>query len=240
MGDKCSNCRGDHHEAYKQISSEQLDKDFGALFDNNQTWIKKVLGHNPNAFQELKDAQHPKILWIGCSDSRVAPTKIFELKPGEVFEHRNIANVVLPTDFNCQSVINYAVNSLKVEHIIVAGHYNCGGIAAAFSHGDYHFLNSWLTQLNEVNKIYSAQIGAQPTEEERLRRFVEFNAIESAITVMKNADVQNSYRRHGFPVVHAIVFDIKTGLMNDLKIDFVKKMEEFEGVYAHDPLKEGH
>lgn len=215
------------------LSEATLKSEYSKLFENNRRWVKTMNKDQPGMFAELAKEQHPQILYIGCSDSRVPPSKFLSLLPGEVFEHRNIANVVLATDFDSQSVINYAVEHLHVKHIMVCGHYNCGGVAAALSGKDFGFLNNWLSHLCDVRRLHAGTIDSATTEEEKLRRFVEANAVENAINVLKNASVQKHFAEHGFPTVHACVYNIETGRLVDLGVDLTSKMREFGALYGH-------
>lgn len=221
------------HDIVAQFTQEELESEFTQIFINNKKWVKRMNKEQPTLFRDLSTVQTPQILYIGCSDSRVPPSKFLSLLPGQVFEHRNIANLVLATDFDSQSVINYAVDHLHVKHIIVCGHYNCGGIAAAFSGKNYDFLNNWLVHLNDVYGLYQKEIDAEIDQNKKLKMFVEFNAIENAINVMKNITVQKHYAEHGFPTVHATVYSIETGRLVDLDVDLKKKMQDFGAIYSH-------
>lgn len=230
----CLNNREDGSgKAGTEISESALQSEYAQIFENNKRWVRRMNKEQPGLFSELAKEQKPQLLYIGCSDSRVPPSKIIALLPGQIFEHRNIANVVVATDFDSQSVINYAVEHLHVKHIIVCGHYNCGGVAAAFSGKDHGFLNSWLVHLNDVQRLHQKAIDAEPDKEKKLRKFVEVNAVENAINVMKNAAVQRHYAEHGFPTVHATVYSIETGRLVDLGVDLMSKMREFGPLYGH-------
>ncbi len=174
--------------------------------------------------------------YIGCSDSRVPANEIMGLDAGEVFVHRNIANVVPNTDLNVMSVIEYAVVHLHVKHIIVCGHYNCGGVQAALAHTDMGLLNPWLRNIRDVYRLYEGELDKIENPGERYKRLVELNVIEQARNVIKTAPVQQSFQRHGFPVVHGWVFDLADGLLNDLEINFEKTLEEIKKIYD---LEEG-
>lgn len=169
--------------------------------------------------------------YIGCSDSRVPANEIMGLDAGEVFVHRNIANVVPNTDLNVMSVIEYAVIHLHVKHIIVCGHYACGGVQAALSHDDMGLLNPWLRNIRDVYRLNEAELDAIEDEEQRYRRLVELNAIEQAKNVIKTAAVQQSFQNRGFPVVHAWVCDLKDGILHDLNLDFEGCLEGIKKIY---------
>ena len=172
--------------------------------------------------------------YIGCSDSRVPANQIMGLDPGEVFVHRNIANVVPNTDLNVMSVIEYAVVHLHVKHIIVCGHYNCGGIAAALSHTDMGLLNPWLRNIRDVYRLYEKEldaIGEEQGDEAKGKRLVELNVLEQAKNVIKTAAVQKSWMENRFPIVHGWVFDLRDGLLKDLKIDFEAELQGIKKIY---------
>jgi carbonic anhydrase len=216
-----------------EVSDQSLQDEFAQIFENNKRWVRQMNRQQPGMFADLAKEQKPQLLYIGCADSRVPPSKILSLLPGQIFEHRNIANVVLSTDFDSQSVINYAVEHLHVKHIIVCGHYNCGGVAAAHSGHDYGFLNNWLAHIKDTQRLHKDAIESEPTQEKKLRKFVEFNAVENAINVMKNASVQKHYAEYGFPTVHATVYSIETGRLIDLGVNLIDKMREFGPIYGH-------
>ncbi|MXV38109.1 carbonic anhydrase [Flavobacteriaceae bacterium Ap0902] len=200
------------------------------IFDNNKKWIATKLEENPDYFEELNKGQTPEILYIGCSDSRVTAEDIMGLKPGELFVHRNIANIVNAIDMNAQSVINYAVSKLKVKHIIVCGHYACGGVKAAMVAKDLGILNPWLRNIRDVYRHYNDELNSIEDEQKRYDRLVELNVKEQAINVVKMAAVQKAMRGRGMQV-HGWVFDMKNGNLIDLKIDFNAILEEIMEIY---------
>lgn len=204
---------------------------YSQLFKNNKEWVASKLGLDPEFFTKLGDDQSPEFLYIGCSDSRVPANEIIGLQPGEVFVHRNIANLVVNTDLNVKSVIAYAVKHLKVKHIIVCGHYNCGGVKAAMTPQDMGILNPWLRNIRDVFRLYKDELLAIKDEEERYRRLVELNVHEQVINVIKTASVQKSYIQRGYPVVHGWVFDVHTGRIKDLKIDFGQALKDIQQIY---------
>lgn len=201
------------------------------IFENNKKWVasRKALDHD--YFEKLSRDQRPDYLYIGCSDSRVPANEIMGLEPGEVFVHRNIANMVVNTDLNAQSVINFAVRQLKVKHIIVCGHYNCGGIKAAILQQDLGILNPWLREIRDVFRLHKDELLALSHEHERYNRLVELNVQEQCINVIKLAAVQKSYLENKFPLVHGWVFDLKNGLLKDLRIDFQSILREIQSIY---------
>ncbi len=203
------------------------------IFKNNQDWIEKRIEENPDYFENLSKGQTPEVLYIGCSDSRVSTEELMGLKPGEVFVHRNIANVVNAIDLNAQSVINYAVVQLEVNHIVVCGHYNCGGVKAAMVAQDLGLLNPWLRNIRDVYRMHKDELNAIANEHERYNKLVEFNVREQAINVIKLASVQKAIRKRNLQV-HGWVFDIKTGKLIDLRIEFNKILNEIMEIYHLD------
>ena len=200
------------------------------LFKNNKEWIQKHLKDDPDFFENLAKKQTPEFLYIGCSDSRVTAEELMGLRPGEVFVHRNIANLVPNNDLNSMSVINYAVNHLKVKHIMVCGHYGCGGIAAAMQQSDLGLLNPWLRNIRDVYRLHFKELEAIPNEEARNRRLVELNVQEQCINIIKMAEIQQANLERKL-VVYGWVFDLKTGELKDLKIDFDAILKRITTIY---------
>lgn len=201
-----------------------------AIFKNNQQWIDKKLEQDKAYFEKLAIGQRPKILYIGCSDSRVSAEEMMGAEPGEVFVHRNIANMVGNSDLNVMSVINYAVRYLEVEHIIVCGHYECGGVAAAMKSEDMGILNSWLRNIRDVYRLHNDELSQLKDRGMRYNRLIELNVEEQCVNILKTAAVQNATRQRGLKV-HGWVFDIHSGKIIDLKIDFEKKLEKIMEIY---------
>lgn len=201
------------------------------IFENNQKWIEQKLGTNHSFFSELARDQNPDYLYIGCSDSRVTAEEIMGVGPGEVFIHRNIANLVPSVDLNVMSVINYAVKQLKVKHIIVCGHYNCGGVKSAMIPKDLGILNPWLRNIRDVYRIHKEELIAIEDERKRYDRLVELNVEEQCINVIKTAVVQLRYAQEGYPQVHGWVFDIHTGKIIDLNIKFETILNNIRDIY---------
>ena len=168
------------------------------IFANNAEWVAKMTNSDHDYFERLAADQQPDYLYIGCSDSRVPANEIMGLEPGELFVHRNVANLVINIDLNVMSCINYAVNSLKVKHIIVCGHYNCGGVKAAMTPVDLGVLNPWLRNIRDVYRMHQDELNAITDENERYNRLVELNVLEQCINVIKTAEVQKSYLDHQF------------------------------------------
>lgn len=188
------------------------------IFKNNQEWVTERLQTDPTYFDRLAKGQNPNYLYIGCSDSRVSAETLMGADPGEVFVHRNIANLAPNNDLSVLSVINYAVNHLRVEHIIVCGHYNCGGIKSAMQAKDVGLLNPWLRNIRDVYRLHKNELNAIDDEELRYRRLVELNVLEQCINVIKTRDVQNAILENRIQV-HGWVFDIHTGKLIDLKVE---------------------
>ncbi len=186
---------------------------------------------DPDFFEKLARDQTPDYLYIGCSDSRVPANEIMGLEPGEVFVHRNIANLVNNTDLNVLSVINYAIVHLDVKHIIVCGHYNCGGVKAAMTPKDMGILNPWLRNIRDVYRVHHAELDAIADSELRYNKLVELNVLEQATNVIKTATVQKSYMAKGYPVVHGWVFDLHSGVLIDLNIDFKTILNDIRSIY---------
>jgi carbonic anhydrase len=215
-----------------QLAQSQIrDKEWQQIFLNNKKWVEEKISSDPNYFSKLTLIQKPDFLWIGCADSRVPANEIVGLRPGEIFVHRNIANLVISTDINAQSVIEYAVRHLKVKHIIVCGHYGCGGVKHALDCQDAGFLNPWITHIRDVYRIHQSEIDTHPDFESKLKKLVELNVLESCLTLMKNYTIQESYQKNRFPIIHACVYDLSNGFLKDLGICFVDQMKEFEGIY---------
>lgn len=201
------------------------------LFENNRQWVADKKGQSADFFDKLAADQTPEYLYIGCSDSRVPANEIMGLEAGEVFVHRNIANLVPNTDLNVMSVINYAVSHLHVKHVIVCGHYNCGGVKAAMTPKDMGLLNPWLRNIRDVYRLHEAELDAISDEHERYNRLVELNVVEQCRNVVKLAAVQQSYIDNQYPVVHGWVFDLKTGLLKDLKVNFPQMLKDIQKIY---------
>ncbi|ERM84531.1 carbonic anhydrase [Rhodonellum psychrophilum GCM71 = DSM 17998] len=191
--------------------------DVDKYFANNREWVKTVLGENQDYFQEIKEGQQPKALLLGCSDSRVSPTTVLGTELGELFIHRNIANVVSHSDLNFLSVMQYAVESLEVRDIIVYGHYGCGGIKAAYENKNNGLIDNWLANIKDVIRHYNAELKAIEDEEDRLKRLVELNVLEQ-IANIKQTSVYRDALDKGLQIrLHAWVFDFSTGIVHDLK-----------------------
>ena len=207
--------------------------DIKKIFENNQNWIQGKLNLDPNYFHNLAKGQTPSILYIGCSDSRVTAEELMGVSPGQVFVHRNIANMVPNDDLSVMSVINFAVLHLKVDHVVVCGHYNCGGVKAAMQSQDLGILNPWLRNIRDVYRTHKEELNSIADEELRFKKFVELNVEEQCINVIKTAEVQKAVRDRNL-TVHGWVFDIHTGKLIDLQIDFPKILEQIREIYHLD------
>ena len=205
------------------------------VFKNNEKWIAEKLERNPEYFADLSKGQNPDILYIGCSDSRVTAEDLMGVAPGEVFVHRNIANMVISIDMNVMSVLNYAVEHLKVNHVVVCGHYFCGGVKAAMQADDLGVLNPWLRNIRDVYRIHKNELNAIEDETQKYNRLVELNVQEQCINLIKTAEVQKAVTDRGLQV-HGWVFDIHSGKLIDLKIDFDYVLRNIKEIYnlGHD------
>ncbi|SKB55080.1 carbonic anhydrase [Salegentibacter holothuriorum] len=203
------------------------------IFENNKEWIQEKLKTDSDYFSNLSKGQDPDILYIGCSDSRVTAEELMGVAPGDVFVHRNIANMVPNTDLSAMSVIDYAVAHLKVKHVVVCGHYYCGGVKAAMQSQDLGILNPWLRNIRDVYRIHQAELDAIKDEEAQYKRLVELNVQEQCINVIKTAEVQKAVLDRGI-AVHGWVFDIHSGKLIDLKIDFSEILKDVMKIYHLD------
>lgn len=206
------------------------------IFQNNQKWVQSKLTNNPDYFKNLSDGQKPDILYIGCSDSRVTAEEIMGVHPGDVFVMRNISNMVSNLDLSAMSVINYAVRILKVKHIVICGHYGCGGVKAAMQSEDLGILNPWLRNIRDVYRLHQKELDQLSDSEQKYRRLVELNVQEQCINVIKTADAQLAIRK-GTLAIHGWVMDVATGKLIDLKIDFEKLLKDIMEIYHLDAEK---
>ncbi|ORY10809.1 carbonic anhydrase [Clohesyomyces aquaticus] len=208
-----------------------LTQSHDRIFENNRVWAEEQKKKNPEFFAKLKEGQSPDYLWIGCSDSRIPAEAITGLGPGEMFIHRNIANLVCNVDLNVMSVVNYAVRHLKVKHIVVCGHYGCGGVKAAMTPKDMGLLNPWLRNIRDVYRLHESELDKIEDEEKRYDRLVELNVVEQCRNVVKTAALQTSYKENGYPIVHGWVFGFHDGRLVDLKIDFEGMLKGIQKLY---------
>lgn len=200
-------------------------KTLGHLFENNHAWADRIKVSDAQFFQRLAHQQSPSYLWVGCSDSRVPPTELVGLSPGEMFEHRNVANVVVHTDLNCLSVIQYAVEALGVKHIIVCGHYGCGGVQAALNNGKLGLIDNWLRHVQDVKQKHAALLGSIKDDVQRARQLCELNVIEQVINVCQTTIVDQAWERGQELSVHGWIYGIEDGLLRDLNICITRQSE---------------
>lgn len=188
------------------------------LFENNRNWAAKVKASDPDFFSRLSRQQNPEYLWIGCSDSRVPANQIVDMLPGEIFVHRNIANVVVHTDLNCLSVIQYAVEVLEVKHIIVCGHYGCGGVRSAMENRDHGLIDNWLRNIKDVYRLHQERVDMLEDEKERINLLCELNVIEQVANICHTSIVQNAWRKGQELAVHGWIYSIEDGILKDLDV----------------------
>ncbi|HEU4929396.1 MAG TPA: carbonate dehydratase [Candidatus Krumholzibacteria bacterium] len=201
------------------------------LFDNNRAWAERQVEREPNFFQRLVAQQAPEYLWIGCSDSRVPANEIVGLLPGELFVHRNVANVVVHTDLNCLSVLQFAVDVLRVEHVIVCGHYGCGGVRAALSGERLGLIDNWLRHVQDVRERHAPLLDAVDGEEARVDRLCELNVIDQARHVCETTVVQDAWRRSQPLAVHGWIYGLGDGRLRDLRFS-ATSLSTFDDVHA--------
>lgn len=190
------------------------------LLNNNRNWAEDITRRDPEFFPKLSQQQEPDYLWIGCSDSRVPANEIVGLLPGELFVHRNVANVVVHSDLNCLSVLQYAVEVLGVRHIMVVGHYGCGGVRAAMENRDHGLIDNWLRNIKDIYYRHRKEVDAAPTDEERVDRLCELNVVEQVAHVCHTTIVQNAWQRGQELHVHGWIYSIRDGIVRDLGVNF--------------------
>ncbi len=210
-----------------------MEKSYQVLLDNNKKWVTYQLGTDPQYFENLAKGQSPEYLWIGCSDSRVPANEITGTKPGEMFVHRNIANMVVHSDMNLLSVLSYAVEVLKVKHIIVCGHYGCGGVIAAMGNKQYGLIDNWLRHIKDVYRMYHGELEAIEDETLRARRFVEVNVMEQVLDLGKTSIVQNAWKNKQPLHVHGWVYDLHDGIIKDLEVT-CRDINDMHEIYQFD------
>lgn len=206
------------------------------IFKHNEQWVAQKLNTDPQYFEKLAKGQQPQILYIGCSDSRVTAEDLMGAQPGEIFIHRNVANLVVSTDNNLNAVVQYAVEHLKVKHIVICGHYECGGVKAALNPSDMGQLNSWLQTLRDVYRLHRSELDAIDNDHKRFDRLVELNVLEQCINIIKIDHVQRAWYQTGFPKIHGWVFDVRTGKLIDLGLNMEKEFGEVRTIYDLKPL----
>lgn len=200
------------------------------LFQNNQEWVKSRISKDPNYFRHMAEAQDPYYLWIGCSDSRVPANEIVGLEPGELFVHRNVANLFPHTDFNCLSVLEYSIDLLKIQHVIVCGHYGCGGVKAAMEDHHLGLVDNWLRNIRDVYARFKEELDAIPDRKKRYDRLVELNVMQQVLNVCHTTIVQGAWLR-GHPLwIHGWVYDLASGTLKDLDC-CVSSIDQVEKIY---------
>ncbi len=211
------------------------DDSYKQLLENNRKWSQRITENDPNFFPTLAKLQKPKYLWIGCSDSRVPANEVTATKPGEIFVHRNIANMVIHTDMNMLSVLQYSVEMLKVEHIIVCGHYGCGGVQAAMTNNSLGIINKWLRNIKDVYRIHKDEVDAITDEHKKLDRMVELNVIEQVMDLAKTSIVQKAWAERNAPTLHGWVYGLNNGQLKDL-IALPPGSDQVDPIYRYDNL----
>ena len=220
---------------YARVSSqsnENGDRIANALLEGNRTWVAEELARDPNYFETLAAGQHPHSLWIGCADSRVPANVITGTRSGEIFVHRNIANVVVHDDLNMLSVLQFAVEVLQVQNIIVCGHYGCGGVKAALTHQNLGLINKWLRYIKDVYRLNRRELDAYTDADSLERRMVELNIIESVRGLAKTSIVQEAWARRQSPVLHGWVYDISDGILRDLGVT-MRDTRRIDDIYKY-------
>ncbi len=211
-------------------------KKYEQLLLQNRAWVEQKLQEDKDFFNRLANVQKPEFLWIGCADSRVPANEITGTNPGEVFVHRNIANMVVHTDMNMLSVLDYAVNVLEVNHVIVCGHYGCGGVKAAMMNKQVGLIDNWIRHIKDVYRMHQDELEAITDMKEREDRFIELNVIEQVYDLGKTSIIQNSWQKRGGPYVHGWVYDVRNGLIKDLKVS-MHDDSEMPDVYRFERVK---
>ncbi|KRD12700.1 carbonate dehydratase [Flavobacterium sp. Root901] len=207
-----------------------MRKFYEQLLENNKKWVENSLALDPNYFADLAKGQSPPLLWIGCSDSRVPANEIVGAKPGEVFVHRNIANMVVHSDMNMLSVLDYAVNVLKIKHVIVCGHYGCGGVKAAMGNQSVGIIDNWIRHIKDEYRLHDKYLNSIEDETERFNAFVEINAKEQVYNLAKTSIVQNAWKNGQDLMLHGWVYGLNSGFVTDLNVNIASN-EELDEVY---------
>ncbi len=210
-------------------------KPYIKLLEENKIWAKEKLKTDPEYFNRLLHVQTPEFLWIGCSDSRVPPDVITQTEPGEIFIHRNVANLVVNTDVNMLSVLDFAVNHLKIKHVVVCGHYGCGGVKAALSKTDFNLtLNMWLRNIKDVYRFHQKELEAIEEKDKQLNRLIELNVQEQVINLAKTSIIQKAWKNENRPELHGWVYDLHDGIINPIME--MKSGDSLDDIYQYDPL----
>ena len=207
-----------------------MDDFYKKILDNNTQWVERTLEKDPNYFKDLAKGQTPPLLWIGCSDSRVPANEIIGAKPGEVFVHRNIANMVVHSDMNMLSVLDYAVNVLKVKHVIVCGHYGCGGVKAAMNNQSIGLIDNWIRHIKDIYRLHDVYLNSITNEEERFNKFVEINVQEQVFDLAKTSIVQNAWKIGQELTLHGWAYGLNSGYVTDLGVNMTSN-DNLDDVY---------
>lgn len=198
---------------------------YNSLLEGNKEWVEKRLQQDPLYFEKLSQGQSPQFLWIGCSDSRVPANEVTNTSSGDIFVHRNIANMVVHSDMNLLSVLDYAVNILHVKHVIVCGHYGCGGVKAAMENEQFGLVDNWLRFIKDVYRTHSKELDGIVDRESRFDRFVELNVIEQVLGLSKTTIIQNAWQKPNAPKIHGWVYSLRTGLIKDLEVSLESDLD---------------
>ena len=202
-----------------------MDRFYKQMLQNNRDWVQRKLSEDPNYFTKLAEGQKPPLLWIGCADSRVPANQIIDAPPGEVFVHRNIANMVIHTDMNMLSVLDYAVNVLHIKHVVVCGHYGCGGVQAAMGNQSFGLIDNWIRHIKNIYRLHKEELDSIEDEKERFDRFVEINVIEQVYDLAKTSIVQNAWRNGEDLMLHGWAYGVDTGIVKDLNVNIANQSQ---------------
>jgi carbonic anhydrase len=211
-------------------------KQFEHLLLENKAWAQEKVMEDPKFFERLVNVQRPDFLWIGCSDSRVPPNEITQTQPGEIFIHRNVANLVVHNDLNLLSVLQYAVEVLEVSHVIVCGHYGCGGVKAAMGRRSYGIIDEWLRNIKDVYRFHQEEVDALPSDDERLNRLIEINIDEQVMNLAETTIIQQSWKKHNRPHLHGWVYDLHDGLIKP-QMTLEPNASLHHSIYEYDNLE---
>ncbi|MEH6308122.1 carbonic anhydrase [Olivibacter sp. CPCC 100613] len=209
----------------KTFKNPILEETFNKIKAGNDAWVKEVANDTTGLFKQLAQGQNPEILWIGCADSRVPANQITSTRPGDVFVHRNIANMCIHSDMNMLSVLDYAVNVLKVKHVIVAGHYGCGGVAASLSQKQFGLIDNWLCHIKDVYRLHKDEIDAITDSTAKVNRLVELNVAEQVFNLCTSTIIQNAWKERDDLAVHGMVIELETGRLIDLDLTFTESTQ---------------
>lgn len=207
---------------------------FDELLNNNKSWAQGVADIDPEFFKHMAEGQTPEFLWIGCADSRAPADKITNTLPGHIFVHRNVANLVVHNDFNMLSVLQYAVEVLKVKHVMVVGHYGCGGVKASMTNDDLGLINKWVRHIKDVHEKYHDELEAIEDETTKTNRLCELNAIEQTRNLAKTTIIQKAWKERNFPFLHACILELKSGTIKEIYTIKPNDLDEIESIYHYD------